>query len=78
MTVISIALLHAERCSAKVATPSDTVNDKEFIRLPSCSALTPNLRNSLTYLLTYLSDPLGASHALDHAPYPFSPQQHAG
>jgi hypothetical protein len=35
MTVISIALLQAERCNAKVATPSDMVNDKEFIPLPS-------------------------------------------
>jgi hypothetical protein len=35
MTVISIALLHVERCSAKVATPSDTVKDKEPMRLPS-------------------------------------------
>jgi hypothetical protein len=40
MTVISIALLHVDRCNAKVATPSDTVNDKEFIRLPSCPAFT--------------------------------------
>jgi hypothetical protein len=40
MTVMSIALLHAERCNAKVATPSDTVKDKEFIRLPSCPAQT--------------------------------------
>jgi hypothetical protein len=35
MTVMSMALLHVERWSAKVATPSDTVNDKEFIRLSS-------------------------------------------
>jgi hypothetical protein len=32
--VISIALLTAVRCSANVATPSATVNDKELIRLP--------------------------------------------
>jgi hypothetical protein len=24
-------LLHADRCNARVATPSDTVNDNEFI-----------------------------------------------
>jgi hypothetical protein len=35
-------LLHAERCSAKVATPSDTVNDKEFIRLPSSPKPSPS------------------------------------
>jgi hypothetical protein len=40
MTVISIALLHAERCSAKVATPSDTVNDNEFTCLPSYPPLS--------------------------------------
>jgi hypothetical protein len=33
--VMSIALLHVERCSANVATPSDTVKDKEPMRLPS-------------------------------------------
>src|ERR1700693_3606286 len=36
MTVMSIALLQVERCSARVATPSETVKDKEPIRLPSC------------------------------------------
>jgi hypothetical protein len=40
MTVISIALLHAERCNAKVATPSDTVNDNEFTCLPSYPPLS--------------------------------------
>ena len=33
MIVISIALLTAERCIARVATPSETVNDKLFIAL---------------------------------------------
>jgi hypothetical protein len=28
-------LLTAERCMARVATPSETVNDRLFMRLPS-------------------------------------------
>src|ERR1700732_1701927 len=35
---MSIALLHVERCSAKVATPSETVNDKEPIVCPPHAA----------------------------------------
>ena len=33
MTVMSMALLTAERCRESVATPSETVKDNEFICL---------------------------------------------
>jgi hypothetical protein len=41
--VISMALLTAVRCIARVATPSETVNDKLFMRLPSSVSRPPSL-----------------------------------
>jgi hypothetical protein len=66
MTLMSIALLHVERCSAKVATPSDTVKDKEPIRLPSRLPDGLCSRKSLTYLAKRL---FNCMCCVDHAPY---------
>src|ERR1700675_1032939 len=48
---MSIALLTAERCSANVATPSATVNDKELIPLPPSRLPAKPLHLHLTYLV---------------------------
>src|ERR1700674_1905138 len=66
MTLMSIALLHVDRCSARVATPSDTVKDKEPIRLPSRPHDGQCSRKSLTYLAVRLFNWM---RCLDHAPY---------
>src|SRR5277367_4871689 len=75
MTVMSIALLQVERCSAKVATPSDTVNETEFITLPSrvIASRTIDRMTPLTYLVKRPSNQ--AFVISDHAPYQPSSQE---
>src|SRR5450755_2665392 len=59
--VISMALLTAGRCIARVATPSETVNDRLFmcplLHFPPCSSSTPGARHCLRFAYVAIMPP---------------------